>query len=327
MGNGLPVKQFLHRQWFLIALAVVIFVGLRFPSPLGPLAEMRILRSCIVAGVLLLMALPLEFEVVWRVLRRPWAAALAVAINFGFVPLLAWGVSHGLRGELAVGMLVAGATPCTLASAALWTRKAGGNDAVSILATVFTNLTCFFVTPLWLLVTTGSGEVKIPFGEMTAKLGLLVVLPIVAAQLLRLHRPLGRWATRRTTSLSTAAQWGILCIVLIGSIQSGVKLASLAPRDCLTLRDVATMIGAVLGVHLAALATGHGLGRLLGMDRANRIAVGFAGSQKTVVIGLHVATTYYVGLAILPMVAYHVGQLIVDTVIADRLRRAKQSSP
>jgi len=33
-----------------------------------------------------------------------------------------------------------------------------------------------------------------------------------------------------------------------------------------------------------------------------------------------VAVTYFGGLAILPMVTYHVGQLLVDTIIADRLR-------
>ena len=37
-------------------------------------------------------------------------------------------------------------------------------------------------------------------------------------------------------------------------------------------------------------------------------------------VGLSVATEYFGGLAILPMVAYHVGQLVLDTIIADRWR-------
>ena len=52
------------------------------------------------------------------------------------------------------------------------------------------------------------------------------------------------------------------------------------------------------------------------------IAVAFAGSQKTLMVGAYVALA--VGpLAILPMVAYHAVQLFVDTLIADRWAQAE----
>ena len=51
-------------------------------------------------------------------------------------------------------MIVAATAPCTLASAAVWTRRAGGNDAVAILVTFITNATCFLVTPFWLILMT-----------------------------------------------------------------------------------------------------------------------------------------------------------------------------
>ena len=37
-------------------------------------------------------------------------------------------------------------------------------------------------------------------------------------------------------------------------------------------------------------------------------------------VGLDIAISYFGGLAILPMVAYHFIQLMADTVIADKLR-------
>ena len=43
----------------------------------------------------------------------------------------------------------------------------------------------------------------------------------------------------------------------------------------------------------------------------------FAGSQKTLMVGLMVAIT--LETTILPMVAYQVLQLVVDTLVADRL--------
>ena len=57
----------------------------------------------------------------------------------------------------------------------------------------------------------------------------------------------------------------------------------------------------------------------LGLVRPDQIAVGIAGSQKTLMVGLQVGMDLHV--SILPMVVYHVGQLFLDTVIADRIRR------
>jgi sodium/bile acid cotransporter 7 len=55
------------------------------------------------------------------------------------------------------------------------------------------------------------------------------------------------------------------------------------------------------------------------LPRKDQAAVAFAGSQKTLMIGLAIAVEFG-GLAVLPMMAYHVGQLLVDTLLADRLR-------
>jgi sodium/bile acid cotransporter 7 len=56
----------------------------------------------------------------------------------------------------------------------------------------------------------------------------------------------------------------------------------------------------------------------LGFSREDRIAVGIAGSQKTLMVGLQMGLE--IKLSILPIVVYHVGQLLLDTIIADRLR-------
>jgi sodium/bile acid cotransporter 7 len=71
------------------------------------------------------------------------------------------------------------------------------------------------------------------------------------------------------------------------------------------------------------LACGIALAAGLRLPREDRIAVGIAGSQKTLMVGLQVALACQ--LLILPMVVYHVGQLIVDTIIADRWRRPPHS--
>jgi sodium/bile acid cotransporter 7 len=257
----------------------------------------------------------------WRALSRPKAVLLAVAINFGLLPLTAWAVSLAMRPDLALGLLIVASIPTTQASCAVWTHRAGGNDAVAVMVTVVTNVFCFVFTPFWLTTMTGanvSGNIQ-PV-KMMLDLALVVVLPMVIAQLLRLYRPLGRSATKHKTPLGVMAQTGLLAMVFIGAVQAGLKLASRStPIGPL---DTAAMLAAVCFVHVSMLVCGFWLGRVCGVSWEDRIAVAFSGSQKTLMIGLHLALSpaFNNGLAMLPMVAYHVGQLLIDAVIAERLR-------
>jgi len=313
------MKEFLANRWFLLLLGLELVLGLAFPAHLLPVAR-SIPQDVVVATVLFLMALPLEARIMWRSLRQPKATLLALAINAVILPLVAWGLSFTLRGALAHGLMIAAAVPCTLASAAVWTRRAGGNEAVAMMVMIITNLACFLITPFWLVVTTGK-NVEIDIAEMAAKLFWLVVLPIIAAQLIRLIRPIGAWGSRHKAPLSILAQCGILAIVLVGAVESGKHLSG-SQADSPTALDWFAMLANVAGLHVAMLWLGLWLGKLLGLERPDRIAVGIAGSQKTLMIGLHSALQYYGSLAMLPMVAYHLCQLLIDTVVADRMRRS-----
>ena len=311
------MKDFLVKRWFLIALFATLAVGIGAAPSLEELAGQRIVRNLIVAAVLFLMALPLEFRAMWQSLMHPGPPLLAVFVNMGLLPLFAWLVSFSLSDEMGPGLLVAATTPCTLASASVWTRRAGGNDAVSILVTIITNGFCFVVTPLWLVTMTGKtiDNPELSLGSMIVKLGLLVVLPMIFAQLVRLNGRVGPWATANKVPLNTLAQCGILSMVLIGAVGTGIRLRG---ADMELGADLLSMLAAVLVVHLGMFWVALRLAQLFGFSREDQIAVGFAGSQKTLMVGLLVAVSLQI--TILPMVAYHVGQLLVDTLIADRFR-------
>jgi solute carrier family 10 (sodium/bile acid cotransporter), member 7 len=307
-----------RQRWFLVALLVVLASGMGWPAALRPVVEW-IPRSSIVALVMFLMALPLETAAMWQAFRRPGPAWLGALLNAGLAPPLGWLAAHALPPELAVGMVVTATVPCTLVAATVWTRRAGGNDAVAILVTMITNLACFVVAPAWLRLLVGA-EVSIDYASLVWKLMLLVVAPIAAAQLLRQWRPLGDWALRRKAWSSELAQLGILAIVLEGAVGCGEQLHSAANGAALTVSAVSIMILAVAAVHLALLFTGLNVARRLGMSHADSAAVAIAGSQKTLMVGLYIALEFG-PLAILPMIAYHASQLLLDTLVADWLRR------
>jgi sodium/bile acid cotransporter 7 len=307
-------------RWFLIALLTLLLAGLGWPHSIEPIIGW-INDDWLVAIVTFIMALPLETSAIWSTIRRPGAAWLGAFINAAVCPPLGWLASRVLPPELAIGVIVAATVPCTLATAAVWTRRAGGNDAVAFLVTMITNLACFLVVPAWLWLLSGV-RAEVDYTAIVVGLILLIVLPIIVAQILRQWRPLGTWATRHKKRLSLVAQFGVLTMVLLGAASGGIALESVEHNAIFTAQNVTLLVIAVSVVHCAALWLGLRASQSLGISWPDSIAVAFAGSQKTLMVGAYLAMA--VGpLAILPMVAYHAVQLFVDTILADRW--AKQS--
>jgi sodium/bile acid cotransporter 7 len=306
-----------------VSLAALFAVGFFLWKPLTPLAEQAWLRNLTIAIAMLLMALPLEASVIGNTLRRPWSTLLAVAVSFGVLPLIAWACKPLLEPSLAGGLLVAAVTPCTMASATVWTRKAGGNDAAATVVTVVTNLICFFITPAWLFILTGEQqEMSLgDMGNMVVRLLVIVVLPVVASQLLRLYAPVAQWATKQRARLGIASQVCILFMVMIGAVHTGESLSGNA-AGASTLLQLLLMAVAVMLVHVSGFWIGFGLARLFGLSWGDQLAVAFAGSQKTLMVGMGVSMSS--GFSVLPMVTYHVSQLFIDTVLAERLNPRKK---
>jgi len=310
--------QTLRRRWFLLCLIATVAVGIVGASQLERFAQ-GLPRDSIIGGVLLAMALPLQIDSIWATLRRPAPALLAVAVNFIVVPLLAFSASFLLNDDLALGLIIAAAVPCTLASAAVWTRLAGGNDAVSLLVTMITNLSCFLVTPALIQVFAGRTGDSLRFADIAFKLLVLIVLPIFAAQLLRYLPGLGQWATENKRGLSTCAQLGLLTIVFLGAVNCGQALSRLEVQLTSIAGQIALMLVLVAVIHGLAWWFGYWAASRFGMAPSEQLAVAFAGSQKTLMVGLAIALPFG-GLTLLPMLAYHIGQLLIDTLLADRFR-------
>jgi sodium/bile acid cotransporter 7 len=313
------VLTFFRQNWFLICLAALFALGFYGQPWLQPMADQAWIRTYTVAVAMFLMALPLQGTAIWNSLRRPWATLLAVGVTFGLLPLIAWGVSFGLSPELKGGLLVAAVTPCTMASATVWTRKAGGNDTAATVVTVVTNLACFLVTPMWMHLMMGKSSQSLgDVGQMIVQLLLTVVLPVVVAQVLRTRLIVAEFAARRKHALGLASQWCILLMVLIGAINTAENLSGDKGHTTAML-ELLAMIAAVVFVHVSSFWLGYFMAKGLGLSWADQVAVGFAGSQKTLMVGMNVSIG--AGFSVLPMVTYHVGQLFIDTVLADWLKK------
>jgi sodium/bile acid cotransporter 7 len=266
------------------------------------------------------MAWPIEFGQMQRTVTRPLAPILAFCLNMIGIPLLTWPWVAWTGMELGSGMVVAAAAPSTLATAAVLTRRAGGEDSIPLLVTIMTNGSCFLVMPFWIYWQSGRTVEKELLISTVNSLLCFVVVPILAGQLLRLKPSTAAWATNRKAMLGGVALVCILIMVMIGSISMGLRMREQEqPIGWWPFWLVGCLMG---GIHLVIFWGAILIGRGLGLTRPAWIAVGFAASQKTLMVGLSVAIS--LGVSIVPIILYHSIQLVVDTLFADYFRNSRQ---
>ena len=315
------MRAFLKRHGFLVLMLAALAATFATPRALEA-ATRRVEPRLTVAASLFLMALTLPTRALLGEFARPAAALWAVLVSYGFAPAAAWLAGQLVTSpDLRVGLQLASCVPCTLASAVLWTRLAGGNEATALLAVLGTTVSSWLATTLWLQATTGA-DVSLDLAEMMRDLVVSLVLPVAAGQLARAWRSAARFADRRKALLGALAQGFVLANVLKAGVAAGFVLHAGEAR--LTAGFAGAAVALPAGLHLLTLLAGHVSSGWLGFDRGRRVAVAFACSQKTLPVSLLLFQRYYQDLfplAILPLLFHHVGQLLLDTVIASRWRR------
>lgn len=320
---------FLQMRWFLISLVLLIGLGLVLGILLDA-ARIDALSNLVSPSVttmivLFLMAFSLESRHLGAAFRAPGPVLWGSFVNYGVVPLLAWPLmAVQTMNDFGYGLMIAASVPCTLATASVWTRKAGGNDAVSLLVTLLTNAFCFLLTPLWLKLATAH-DVQLDTGEMMVKLIQAVLIPTLLGQLARQPARLAAFAHRYRTPIGVVAQVLVLLMVFYAACNAGKTLAG--PGEKPGIAGAALVWICCIVVHVVAMAVGWWGGRGFGFRWRDRVAIAFASSQKTLPIGLLIAMdpkmfgSSNVPFAVFPMLMYHASQLFIDTAVAESMHR------
>ncbi len=305
----LKITDLFYKQWFVFALLSCLGIGWNCHDLLMNIANQRWLRFSVIASVMFSMALTMPRSQWSRSIRSPWPWMVATLLNIGLMPIVAFSLFLMIESDLAKGFLVAATVPCTMASAAVWTRRGNGDESIPMMVTLVTNGTCFVVAPTWIKLLLRA-EVAVPFASLMTDLIVTVLIPILLAQFLLRFRRVTTWSDRYRNPLSTYCQLGILSMVLIGGVQIGKRWdSSISTWNGVLL--LAEVVGISLVMHLGMVALGWSISAWFGWNRSTQVGVSIAGGQKTLMVGLQLAIDC--GASILPMVAYHVTQLIADS--------------
>lgn len=242
---------------------------------------------------------------------------------FGAMAVAGWvlsqvGASLMLPPTVALGFLFLGVLPSTVQSATAYSSLGGGNVASSVVAAAVLNILGVFLTaPLFSLLA-GTEAAAFDLAALE-KIVLILLLPFalgqlaqrIATPLVREHRRLATWMDR--TSIAIAVY-----VAFSGAVEQGLW-ERIGPFDWLAL---ILLVGALL-------AFGFGgawlLAGTIGLHRPDRIAFLFAGGQKSIALGAPLASLLFppavAGLLLLPVLAYHLLQLVLSAPLAARLSR------
>jgi len=303
-------------------ILVALVLGLLVPVPGGVAAGLDTVRTAAIVLLFFLYGARMPTREVVDGLRRFRLQGSMLAATYVLFPVLGLAVQllpdAVLAPDLRRGLLYLSVLPSTVQSSVVLTSVARGNVAGAITGATISNVLGVLLTPLLVAGLLGATGAGLEGGAVTGIL-LQLLLPFVAGQCVQPW--IGAWL-RAHGGLTRVTDRAAILLVVFTSVN---EAHSAGAWDHLTVGALALLL-VVCGVLLAAMLvlTWRG-GALLGLDRADRVALLMCGSKKSAATGLPMAAVLFApavaASVALPVIAFHQLQIVVCAVLARRLAR------
>ncbi|MDE8651027.1 bile acid:sodium symporter family protein [Novosphingobium album (ex Liu et al. 2023)] len=302
-----------------------ILLATLLPATGGAYVLAQAISTVAIFVLFLFYGMRLSRREVWEGLGNHRLLVPLVIWVFGVMALAGWAVWRAAEpvvpASLALGFLYLGVLPSTVQSATVYCSLARGNVASSVVAAALLNILAVFLTvPLYSLLA--GSEAQVFDGTTLVKVLTMLLLPFLIGQ--GLQTVTHEWVMHHRAAIAMMDR---------GVIALGVYVAfSGAVGDGIWSRmDPVAWLAVLLGCGLL-LAFAYGgawlLGGALRLSRGDRISLLFAGGQKSIAMGAPLATLLFppatAGTVLLPLLVYHLSQMVAAAPIAGRLARGAQ---
>ncbi|MCV6621101.1 MAG: ACR3 family arsenite efflux transporter [Cellvibrionaceae bacterium] len=188
--------------WVAISILAGIALGNTFPSTFQVLAGLEFAHiNILVAALIWLMIFPMmlqiEFRALAKIKQQPQGLLLTIVLNWLLKPFsmafLAWlffklvfadWVDPQSAEEYIAGMILLGAAPCT-AMVFIWSQLTKGDPNYTLLQVSLNDVIMVFAFAPITALLLGVSDIQVPWGTLLLSVLLYVILPLIAAVLIR----------------------------------------------------------------------------------------------------------------------------------------------
>ena len=256
-----------------------------------------------------------------RLLGHPKAVVVALALQALVLPAICYGliVLLGVPPVYAVGLMLLAASPGGV-SANLFSHLFGGNVAMNISLTAINTLLSIVSLPLianFAIDTFSKSGQVVPMqtGKVIEVIGI-VLIPVAVGMLVKRRAP--GFAARMDKPMK---RFSMLVLALLAIIAFAKEWSALTS-------SFATIGLAVIAFNILSLGLGYYVPRLLGMDKANAVAIGYE-------IGIHNSTlAIFVAVSVLgdfqlmvPAAIYSISMYVFATAFGMLVLGKPQAAP
>lgn len=273
----------------------------------------------------LLTGLSLEASAIFTQMKNIKVLLAALFSSLIFFPIVSYYSCLYLVGcwpDFAIGALIIGVAPVTVASGTVMTAMALGNVPLSLFICVLGNFFSIFTIPLMIKLILQFGDVSIhlPVFKMLMGLMINVLLPTLVGQILR------QWLKEKMIPYKPAISIFNQIIVLLIILNA---ISSSASQILKTGKALFMVFSFMIGLHIFILIINKILAGLIRLDLPSTAAFTIHTSQKTLTISYIVWAGYFAieyPMALIPGIAYHLTQMIMDTFLAHWFRNEVELS-
>ncbi len=318
------MKRLLPDTYTLLLIGTVALASL-LPASGGFAVALKYITTAAIALLFFLHGAKLPRQAIIDGLLHWRLHALILSCTFVFFPIIGFALRPVLTPlvspELYLGVLYLCMLPATVQSAVALTSIAGGNVSASVCSASASTLLGVLITPYLvnsLVVQTGDTSML----ESAGKIFIQLMLPFLAGHFLR---PYFDGFFRKAGKALSFVDRGSILLVIYSAFSAAVV-------GGLWQQVSVGMIGGVVVISLLFLALSmayvYGLASWLGFAHEDRVTALFGGAQKSLASGVPMAQVLFaapaVGMMVLPLMIFHLLQLIISAGIAQNWNRHRK---
>lgn len=307
---------------FVISLLLAIVVAYLYPTG-SETFKINDVTDVGIGLIFFFYGLNLSFDEIKKGLSNYKLHILVQCTTFILFPaiiLLAKPALESAIGDLLwIGLFFLAVLPSSVSSSVVMVSLAKGNIPAAIFNASMSGLIGVVITPLWLGLVVDEVQ-GISFTEVFTKLIIQIIIPITLGLLL--NKKWGAFAKSKKKWISNFDK--AIIVLIVYSSFSHSFLANLF-KGMEWTQFVMLYVSVLLLFTIMMLITSF-LSKRFHFNRADRITALFCGSKKSLVHGSVMAKVMFGNsphgsLFILPIMLYHISQILIIAVIAERFAK------